>query len=228
MTMGTHAQPVLGPPQKPGQRRKVQLRTESADKRPGARYRYFNPKDGTYGIFMAGASLRIFYTERKGYLMAPPRTPEHPWWWYYNKKNFHSTGPNADLDRARSINGPFPSGPIQPELRYSKKEATWEEFYAKLGWEPYELYKDDQAPEFALSDYEMDQIVGRLAGRGFKLVPTDGAEADEPEADDELEVEEEESDAGSPTDNEAGADSGPRDSDVSESEGSPRGAFTGA
>jgi len=207
MAMGHHGQPVLGPPQRPGARRRRTLQVESADMRPGSRYRYWHPKTGLYSIFMAGASLRVFYTERKGFMLAPPQ----PWAWYYNPEMYHSTGPNPDLDRAQSVDGPFPTGPIAQDHRFNKNVDTWEEFYAKSSYKLFQPYNEDEQPTFDMTDVDVDLLVSKLAERGFKLVPAD--EADEPEF-------EEEGTDDDQHQREPGDSTAAPDGDVSEQEGS--------
>jgi hypothetical protein len=118
---------------------------------------------------MAGASLRIFYTERKGWMLAPPQ----PWAWYYNPKLLHSTSSTPELDRGRAIVGPYPTGPIAHEHRFNKTEDTWEEFYGAVnrGLEIYAPYKENETPQAEMTDADVDSIVNKLAERGFRLVP---------------------------------------------------------
>jgi hypothetical protein len=211
MAAGKHQQPVMGPPMKPGQRRSRTMRVDAADVRPGSRYRFWNPKTGKYGIFMAGASLRIYYTEKKGWMLAPPQ----PWAWYVNPDLLHSTGSNADMDRARAIDGPFPIGVIGNTERFNKVETTWEEFYKNRNLEVYAPYNENQAPPSEMTDSDVDTLVNKLEERGFKLVPIDGNEQEEGDDDEEIQHQHEPRDSDETS-----------DGDVPEPESSRRKHFT--
>lgn len=186
---------------------------------PGSRRRYWLPRTGKYAIFMAGASLERYYMRVKGFQMEPPA--RETWWWYYNPAMLYSVSPNAVMDRAQAIDGPFPTGPIQSQFRLTKTDDTWEEFYKRSRYEKYEQFNDDNVI-LGPNDQELDAIIAALRRRGLGIVPL----GDEVVTDTEhLTVAEEESTGDGDSDESTPPS---RDGDVSEQGGATHGSFADA
>lgn len=134
----------------------------------GQKYRYWDPRDGQYTHpLAANPSAKIFYTERKGFLMKPPGRLA----WYVNPKKQDSHHPDpVEREREKSIAvvGPFPTGEKLTICRCAQNCKNWPEHYKKQDLE-FLRFEDEPEDPKELSDMEVDSILKSLERRGYRM-----------------------------------------------------------
>lgn len=147
----------------------------------GQKHRYWDPKDGQYTHpLAANPSAKIFYTEKKGFMMKPAGKLA----WYVNLEAQNSQSPDP-LERARrkakAVAGPFPIG--EKETICNCKEsngraincATWEDHYRRYKLEFMRL-ENEPEPARELSSDDVASIVKSLATHGYEVIKSGKAQ----------------------------------------------------